>query len=129
MNPVFRIVLVFLLHVSCFLVGFSLFDLTGSSQIKFPVSETVALIKLLSGIVGILLVSYYSEELFWQTGTKLLAYSLQWFFLLLSLAFFGMSMERQYWYLWLLASILSCVMALYWLNKIKNCKALNSKRA
>jgi hypothetical protein len=108
-------------------VGFSLFDLTGSSQIKVLVSETVSLIKLVSGIAGILIVSYYSEELFWQTCLKLLAYSLQWFFLLLSLSFFGLSMERQYWYLWLLAGILSGVTALYWLAKIKNSKALNSK--
>jgi hypothetical protein len=127
MNPVFRILLVFLLHVSCFLLGFSLFDLTGSSQIKLPVSEIVALIKLVSGIAGVLIVSYYSEEIFWKTCVKLFAYSLQWFFLLLSLAFLGLSMERQHWYLWLLASILSGVTALYWLAKIKNCNALNQK--
>jgi len=125
MKESFRLFLVGVLHLSCFFVGFSLFDLAGLNQSGKPINQIFTIAKIILGIMGIVLVSYYSAEPFWKTLCKLSAYSMQWLFLLLSLYCLGQTFESNNWYWWLTASVTSGLISLFALNKVKNSKLLN----
>ncbi|WP_371189004.1 hypothetical protein [Thalassotalea maritima] len=95
MSEVFRTFLAIILHVSCFAIGMSLFNLTGLSEVIEDVSLAREFIIILLGLAGIVLVSNKSEEPFLHTFIKLIAQSFEWLFLLLTLVAFTSLIDEK----------------------------------
>jgi hypothetical protein len=125
MSEYFRIFLVIVLHASCFFIGVSLFKLTGLSLINQEVSLIKEFFIIALGLVGILLVSYKSEEPFTHTFLKLISQSLEWLFLLLSLVTLASFVSEDNAKVWFIAFIAS-VITTYGLHKFKNSALLNN---
>ena len=125
MSEYFRIVLVILLHASCFFIGASLFKLTGLSLVNPEVSLIKEIFIITFGLIGILLVSYKSEEPFTHTFLKLLSQSLEWLFLLLSLVSLTSLISEDNPKVWFIAFIASAL-STYGLHKFKNSMVLNN---
>lgn len=125
MSEYFRIFLVIVLHASCFFIGVSLFKLTGLSLINSEISLIKELFIIALGFVGILLVSYKSEEPFIHSFLKLLSQSLEWLFLLLSLVSLTSFISEDNANFWFIAFIASALTT-YGLHKFKNSMVLNN---
>jgi hypothetical protein len=125
MSEYFRIFLVIVLHASCFFIGVSLFKLTGLSLINQEVSLIKEFFIIALGLVGILLVSYKSEEPFTHTFLKLISQSLEWLFLLLSLVSLTSLISEDNTKVWFIAFVASAITT-YGLHKFKNSMVLNN---
>ena len=125
MSEVFRTFLAITLHVSCFAIGMSLFNLTGLSEVIENVSLTREFIIVLLGLAGVVLVSNKSEEPFTHTFIKLIAQSLEWLFLLLTLVAFTSLIDEKNTTFGLF-SFLGFALITYGIHKLKFSSRLNN---
>ena len=120
MNELIRaFFIVLVLYISCFFVGFSLFNLTGLSQSEYEVPLLNNVLMITLGFGGIVLVSIKSEESFWCTFIKLFAQSFQYLFLLLSLVSITFMLREGNYPVWGSVCAVS-VLVMYGLDKFKN---------
>ena len=112
-----------LLHISCLVLGFSLFNLTGlNTQFSQPIiiREVVLIVASLSGIA---LVSKKSLEPFTHSFLKLMAQGFEWFFLLLTLAFVARALSNENTMYWFATGLFAAMT--YGIHKLKNSSRLN----
>ena len=125
MNEYFRAVLVCVLYISCFFVGFSLFNLTGLSQSEYEVPSLNNVLMMALGVVGIILVSTKSEEPFWHTFIKLISQSFQYLSLMLCLVSITFILRDGSYLIW--GSVCAAsALTMYGLDKFKNSRYLNN---
>ena len=112
-----------LLHISCLVLGFSLFNLTGlNTQFSQPIiiREVVLIMASLSGIA---LVAKKSLEPFTHSFLKLMAQSFEWLFLLLTLAFVARALSNENSMYWFAVGLFAAMT--YGIHKLKNSSRLN----
>ena len=89
MNEYFRLFLALLLHISCFVIGFSIFTMTGLNAKNPEPSVWSQLFLIALGLGTVVYISTKSEEPFQHSLIKLLLQSFEWLFLLFSLTLIG----------------------------------------
>lgn len=124
-----RVVLIFLLHVSCALLGFGIFAIFNMGLIPKLISEFYYL-SIVFGVSGIAYVSHVSSESFGTAVTKLLSQSFSLTFLCIGLVALDEYLNGEHKQFGEGISIyisLASFLAMVGFIKLKNAKFLNSE--